>query len=347
MSAVSKSIFLIISFIIISCSSEDSGSDRGDKIDENPIAEPIDVLNLVSWHKIADTPVNEFNAHIVYQDKLYSLSERDTYVFDFILAEWTLLASDTANILSNFSSGLKINFIRNGKWSMFTQRGLYEFDFELNSWSVIKQFPLANGLFSISGFYAEQDEAIYFLDKSNGNKTIYKFDLTTNELEEYSTYINTGNRGDCYNGSLTLDNSNYYVTPSSGTGRSNEIIISKFSEDFTSLISVNNLVTENDLDSSVALQFDDYIIFGLGGIPTVDGADGTVTYAKSTLKFYAYDTLSTVFTEMSTPFYESCWGADVVVYNNEYYLINGRTIKDEKTEFRNKIEKITFDFTTK
>lgn len=344
MKAINKSIIVIISLFFISCSTEDNDIEVAK---ENPIEESVDILDLVKWQKIADTPVPNFQAHIVHENKLFSLSIKDTYVFDFELAQWTLLATDSDSVFPNYGlGGLKVNFIRNEKWNMFTEKGLYEFDFQLNKWSVIKEFPQVNGLFSISGFYVEEDIAIYFLDKSNGNDTIYKYDLLTNELLSHSNYINTGDRGETYNGSLKVENSYYYITPGSGTGRSNEILISKFNEDFTTLVPVGNFVTENDMANSVAVQYGNYIIFGLGGTATLDSSTGIITDIRPTLKFYAYDTVNDVFTEMSSPFYESCWAANVIVHNNEYYLINGHTIKNQKVELRTKIEKIEFNFIT-
>lgn len=344
MKLINLSVLLIIGMFLLSCSKEDNTNDSNSEVD-TPIAERVEVLNLINWETIADTPVENFDSHIVHENKLFSFSDKDTYVFDFESANWTLLATDADNVIPNISYGTKVNFIRNGKWNMFTERGLYAFDFELNNWSVIKAFPQSNGLFAIAGFYVEEDMAIYFVDNSNGNDTIYKFDLETNELILHGEYDNMGDRGSTYNGSLVVNNSYYHVKPDNGTGSSNKILISKFNDDFTNLTPINELITENDLDSSVAIKYGNYIIFGQGGVPSAD-TNGMITSDNATLKFYAYDVINDVFTEMPTPFYESCWGAEIVVQNNEFYLINGRTIKNQKGEARNKIEKIEFDFIT-
>tara|TARA_R110002074_G_scaffold59183_2_gene144275 strand:+ start:68062 stop:69120 length:1059 start_codon:yes stop_codon:yes gene_type:complete len=351
MKLINLSILFTIGMFLISCSKEDSNNDSNSGVAnpdtevDTPIVEQIEVLNLIKWEIIAETPVEKFDAHIVHGNKLFSLSNQSTYEFDFESANWTLLATDTENVLPNISYSTKVNFIRNGKWNMFTERGLFVFDFELNNWSVIKEFPQSNGIFATAGFYANEDNAIYFVDNSNGNDTIYKFDLVTNELLLHGEYVNVGDRGSTYNGSLVVNNSFYHVKPANGTGTSDKISISKFNDNFTNLNSINELITENDLDGSVAINYGNYIIFGLGGVPSSD-ANGMITSDSTTLKFYSYDVINNVFTEMPTPFYESCWGAEIVVFNNEFYLINGRTIKNQQGEARNKIEKIEFDFIT-
>lgn len=340
MKVVYQSIFFIISMFLISCSSDESKNENNLE-DENPTEEPIKVLNLVNIEKIADTPVSIFRSHIVHNNKLFSVSYNDTYVFDFELATWTLLDTNTENVFLNYRFGDPVvNFIRNGDWHMFTESGLFVFDFELSKWSVVKAFPQTNGLFSTAGFYIEEDMAVYFVDNSNGNDTIYKFDLLTNELLMHGEYVNEYFSGNTYNGSLVLSNSYYHVKP-----RSQGIIISKFNEDFTDLSLINDFDTKTYLINSIAISFENYIIFGLGGSATQD-ANGNITKDDSTLKFYAYDTVNDSFAEMPSQFYESCRGAEVVMYNNEFYLINGSTIKNQKSEYRNIIEKLEFDFIT-
>lgn len=338
MKIINKSIFFIIIMFLMSCTTE---NDTNNSItnEENQIEEPIQVLNFVNSQKIADTPVERFDSHIVHENKLFSLSDGDTYLFDFESANWTLLSTD--NVLSDYEFGVPvINFIRNGKWNMFTEKGLFEFDFVLLNWTVIKAFPQVNGLFTTAGFYIEDDNAIYFIDKSNRNDTIYKFDLLTNELLNHGEYVNEGDRGTTYNSALALNNSYYHMKQSL-----NGFSIFRFSEDFTDLSFTREFASKNDFSGSIAMSFENYIIFGLGGSIGVD-TNGLVIDDDSTLEFYAYDTIKNVFSEMRTPFYESCKDANVVTYNNEFYLINGRTVKDEKSEARNIIEKIEFDFIT-
>jgi hypothetical protein len=332
----------------MSCATEDNNSDVNSE-DEN-VEEPVEVLNFINSQKIADTPVDFFDSQIVYENKLFSLRDKDTYVFDFELVTWTLLETNAENVFpTNGFNGEAINFIRNSKWNMFTERGLFEFDFELNNWAAIKVFPSLNGLFSTSGFYLEEDLAIYFIDHSNGNNTIYKFDLVTNELLNHGEYVNVGNRGITNNGSLVINNSYYYLRPVVATGasvgRTDGILISKFNEDFTSLNTINQLKVDNFVSDGVAMSYKDDIIFGLGGDLSID-TNGLVKDVSATFKFFTYNTINDSFTEMATPFYEYCGRADIIVYNDEFYLINGITIKNNKTEFRKKIEKLEFDFIT-
>lgn len=349
MKVVNKSIFFIITMFLLSCSSKDDNTDNitndENQVDEPQVDEPIveskEVLNLINWETISDTPVEIFHSHIVHENKLFSLSYKDTYVFDFELATWNLIATGTNNVLPVNGFGIPaINFIRNGKWNMFTERGLFEFDFELKNWSVIKGFPQVNGLFTTQGFYVEEDLAIYFVDNSNKNETIYKYDLETNELILHSEHDNEGSNGITHNGSLLINNTYYHAKP-----YSNGFIISKFNEDFTDLSLINSITANSSLSGSIAVPYGNYIIFGQGGAPTF-GSDGMLESFNPTLKFYAYDTVNDVFTEMPSPFYESCRGAKVIVYNNEFYVINGFTIRNQKSEARNIIEKIEFDFVT-
>lgn len=337
-----KHLSLIASLLIFIClvaCSKDSKNIDDEPIDENQMKneeEPIELLNLINWTKIADTPAQRFRAHIVHKDKLFSVSDKETYVFDFQTADWTLLGTDS-DLPDLWNGGQTINFMRNGKWYMFNRRAFYEFDFDLKDWQVIDSFSQSNFL-STEGFYVEEDNALYIVDQVNNNDKIYKYDLLTNELMVHGSFISENHRGWTFNSSLLIDNSHYYIRP---YGHLNDkgILISKFQEDFTNLVSLNIYEFEKEMDDSVAMSFGEYIIVGLGGTSSAE-------YDYTSKKFYAYNTTNNELTEMPTSFYESCFGADIVEYKNEFYLINGSTIKNQNIEFRNTIEKLEFDFIT-
>ncbi len=334
MKLIKRSVWLVISLLSVACSSDSTDATPTEAIDEEV---EIEVLDLVNVQTIADTPIPDFDSFLVFRDKLYAVKAKDTYVFDFTLTTWSFLGTDTD--MPNFlDSGF--SFLRNGKWNLFTGGGLFEFDFDLEDWKVIDLFPQSNSLFYVNGFYLESEEALFFTDRANGNDTIYKYDLLTNELILYSTYNNEGYHGGIANNSFVVNGSHYLIE----LERSNLPSIYKFNDDFTELNSINNYSIENQLDGGVAMNFENYIIFGLGGIPTSDGEN--ITRDPSTLKFYSYDVVNNIFAEMQSSLYESCRAANLVTYNNEFYLINGRTIKNQKSEARNSIEKIEFDFIT-
>ncbi|WP_234859494.1 hypothetical protein [Aquimarina aquimarini] len=334
---IKRVIWLIIVLFSVACSKDDTN--EGPSQNENEEVEVLeDILDIVSIETIAETPIPKFDSYIVRGDEAFFVKGKDTYVFDFRSATWTFLGTDT-DMPDYLDLGQGVSFIRNGKWNLLVDKGLFEFDFNLQDWQVIDLFPQVNGIFSVEGFYIEADNAVYYVDPSNGNEIIYKYDLLTNQTSSYSTRVNDGAYGTISNNAFIVNNSFYYLT----LGDWNNMLVSKFNEDFTTLDIINDYETEYFLDSSVAMLLDDNIIFGFGGVPSVDNNE-TVIYAPSTLKFYYYNITKNTFTEMPTPFYESCYGAMVVSYNNEYYLINGNTITNKKIEARNTIEKIKFDF---
>ncbi|WP_435262215.1 hypothetical protein [Tenacibaculum sp. nBUS_03] len=336
MKIFSKLLFFIFLPPFIACSSE-AIDDNKNTDEPSPI---VKVLDIVNSEKIADTPSLNLNTHIVHKDNLFSVGEKSTYMFDFQAASWTLISTD--NKTPNGGAG-SINFIRNEKWYMFTVNGLYEFNFSNKEWKTIKSISNSTGLFSAEGFYIEADQAIYFTSPENSNTNIYKYNLITNELSTHKVNGSIGLYGGVtYNNSLIINNTYYNIRPSANT-----ITISKFNEDFTSLTTINTFKGKQGIDfsQSTAIKYGNYIIFGLGGVPTVDN-NNSIINDPSVLSFYYYDTVNEVFTEMPTPFYESCRLGSLITYKNEFYLIDGKTIKNKKNLLRNKIEKLEFDFVT-
>ncbi len=338
MKLLARSVCLFVIIFLTACSSE-SANEATIPVDDEVAEEetPKEVLDLVNVQTIANTPIPGFDSFLVFGDKVYTVKAKDTYVFDFTLATWSFLGTDQD--MPDFLN-LGISFLRNGKWNLFTEGGLFEFDFDLEDWKAIDRFPQANGIFYTDGFYIAAEEAIYFIDRANGNDTIYKYDLQTNELISHSSYDNKGDYGGISNNTFTINGSNYLLKLEAYT----QPAIYKFNDDFSELLFVNEYRTEDQLDGGIAMQLGNYIIFGLGGIPSANG--DVITSDPSTLKFYSYDVLNDVFAEMPSSFYESCRVANLVTYNNEFYVLNGFTIKDQRSEARNTFEKIEFEVVT-
>lgn len=331
-----KGISFIFTITLMACSSNED-SDIISTIDPDPIVEePVATLDFVNAEFVAETPSTDLNTCFVHNDKMYATAGDETYVFDFGQKAWSLLTIDADTPKTTFDIGF--NLIREGKWYRLIRKGLYVFDFELNDWEVIKSFPLSDSVYSILGYYVESDDAVYLVDKINRREIIYKYDLLTNEFIAHSTFENNAGWYPISENAFIINDTKYVVHLSNW----NKMKVSKFNEDFTVFKSINELETENYLDESVACQFGENIIFGLGGVPTSD-ADGNITRDPSTLNFYFYNTITDAFGTMSTPFYESCRDAHLVTYNNEYYLVGGRTITNNKSEPRITIEKLQFE----
>ena len=329
---------LILIILLCSCSKENSGKDINSEDETAVMEESVEILDFIGAEIIAETPVPDFNTHVVFGDKLYSISMEDTYAFDFDLAKWTLLTSDSETPSTDFDYG--IDFMRNGKWNRFMKNGLYEFDFDLLDWTEIKKIPfLPYEIFSAEGFYVEEDDAIYFIDQVNSKDEIFKYDLISNELIIHSTFSEEGGWFPVSKSSFKI-NDTYYVVSLSAR---NTMKISKFDENFTTFETLNKQQIANSFDTGVAAQFENNIVFGLGGVPSAD-SDNIIDFDPSNLKFFLYDTDKNIFSEMPTPFYESCRAARLVTYNNEFYLINGATIKNSQSEIRNTIEKLEFGY---
>ncbi|WP_155941657.1 hypothetical protein [Maribacter sp. Hel_I_7] len=336
MKNIGKSVCFILAIISMACSSSDDATVTApvEAIPEE-IA-PVETLDFVNAEFVADMPVSQFNTSFVYDDKIYATVEDETYAFDIGSKTWSLLTTDTDTPKTTFDIGL--NFIRDGKWYRLIRKGLFVFDFELNDWEVIKSFPLSDLIYSIQGYYVEAENAVYVLDQINRAEIIYKYDLLTNELMEHSTFDNNAGWYPISENAFIINDTRYVAHLNDWE----DMEISKFNEDYTVFETINVLETENYLDEGVACQFGDYIIFGLGGVPTGD-ANGNITRDPSTLNFHYYNTITDTFGTMNTPFYESCRDAQLVTYNNEYYLIGGLTITNNRTEFRSTIEKLQFE----
>ncbi|WP_127141997.1 hypothetical protein [Flagellimonas marinaquae] len=331
--------------LFIGCSSGDSNEilnpDAAEEETESPIENPNPsnegVLDLVSVQYVADTPKLAMDLHLVLGNSLYSIKGQDTYVFNFDTTVWTYLGSDPD--LPNFiASG--ISFLRNGLWTIFTSRGLYEFDFSLQDWKAIDVFPL-NENFYISAFYIEEQDAIYYVDPANGNRTIYKYLLDTNESIAQGGYGLNGNFS-LVSPNTFVHNNGYYITYVTDE----EVFeVHKFSSDFTKLEMVNSYNVGHSLDNGVAMLFEDYIIFGLGGVSNLN-EDLSVTFLRSDRRFYFYDLVNDKFLDIPSYFYEGRMNASLVTYNNEFYLINGFTIENNQNEPKLSMEKLKFNHVT-
>lgn len=335
MKTLFKITYLFTLILFFSCSSEDVNQPDTDPIDETT-EESKEVLDLVDIDTIATTPDSNFYSFIVHEDKLYTVKAGETQVFDFNTSKWTLIVND-ADMPSYYDTG--ISFIRNGKWNLLTSKGLFEYNFELKDWKVLDRYSGSKSIFYLQGLYVESEDMVYFIDQANGNDNIYKYDLKQKEYIIHSTFENNSSNGEIQNGAFTIDGIHYILKLEDY----NEIGIYKFNEDFSELKLVNNYRTEKFLDSSIALQYGNYIIFGLGGIPSADNND-IITHDPSNLKFYAYNVKKDSFSEAPTQFYQSRRNAKLVTYNNNFYLINGFTIENKKSKKVNLIEQIEFNF---
>lgn len=340
MKIIVKGILLFLTFITLSCSSE-VDNDSMPIIDNTPIEkEVIEGLDFVGATLVEDTLDKSFSACFVHEDKMYATAEDETYMFEFATNTWSLLATDVDTPDSDFELG--INFIRNNKWHRLIRKGLFVYDFETANWERVKLLTNTLGIFSNEGFYVEEDDAVYFVDQTNGKENIFIYDLLSNELSIHSTYVNDGGWYPISTNAFTKNDTNYIVSLSGWKSMK----ISKFNDDFTTFETINNFGTENHLDDSVACQYGDYFIFGLGGVPTGDG-EGNIISDPSTLNFFYYNILNNTFGTMSTPFYESRRSAQLVTYNNEFYLVGGYTIKNGKSEITTKVEKLEFKIVEK
>lgn len=331
-----KTISLLTLLFFLSCSSEDVNQPNSEPTGNETNEQQKEVLDLIKVDTIATTPDLNFYSFLVHQDKLYAVKSGETQVFDFSTSKWSLLVNDT-DLPSYYDTG--ISFIRNGKWNLLTSKGLFEYNFELKDWKVLSWYSGSKNIFYLQGLYIESQDMVYFIDQANGNDDIYKYDLKKNEYIVHSEFNNIGNYGEIHNGAFTIDGIHYILKLDSY----NKMGIYKFNEDFSELTLVNNYSTKKFLDSSVALKYGDNIIFGLGGIPSVDNND-IITHDPSNLKFYSYNVKNNLFSEAPTQFYQPRRNAKLITYNNNFYLINGFTIKDKKSERMNLIEKIKFDF---
>lgn len=339
MNKIIKSTFLLLTFLIFSCSSdtEDDGLILDETKEEKEVIEGIDFVGATL---VDDTFGKSIGDCFVHGDKMYTTVEDETYMFDFATNSWSLIATDDDTPDPDYELG--INFIRNDKWYRLVRKGLYTYDFEMANWDRVQVLTNTLGIFSKEGFYVEEDNAVYFVDQTNGKENIFVYDLLTNELNIHSTYSNDGGWYPISSNAFTKNNTNYIVSLSGWESMK----ISNFNEDFTTFETINSLETENFLDDGVACQFGDYFIFGLGGVPTVD-SEGNIISDPSTLNFYYYNVLTDTFGTMDTPFYESRRSAKLVTYNNEHYLVGGFTIKNGRSEISTKVEKLEFKIVTK
>lgn len=342
-----KVLLLTMSLFFSSCSKKSSIDEKPSEDDNVVLEEQLEVLDFINVETISETPITKFNSHFLNNDKLYSISDDKTYMYDFIENTWTLLSTDSNTPSGNYFE-LGLNFLRNGKWNRLISDGLFVFDFNSNDWNLIKAIPfLPYEIFTTSeGFYIQEEDAIYFVDTANSKEEIFKFDLSVNELTVHDTFLNDGGYFPLSKSSHEINDSYYVVSViNENLAGPKTMKISKFTDDFSNLETLNKIKTENDLESGIALRYGDNLIFGLGGIPSSDSNE--IIYDPSTLKFFLYDVSKNSFSEMPTPFYESCRNAKLVTYNNEYYLIGGFTIKNNQSVLRNSIEKIEFGFVMK
>lgn len=335
MKTLLKTISLLTLLFFLSCSSEDVNQPNSEPTGDETNEQQKEVLDLVKVDTIANTPESDFYSFITYQDKLYTVKGGETQVFDFSTSKWSLLVND-ADLPSYYDTG--ISFIRNGKWNLLTSKGLFEYNFELKDWKVLSRYSGSKNIFYLQGLYIESQDMVYFIDQANGNDDIYKYDLKKNEYIVHGEFNNTGGHGEIHNGAFTIDGVHYILKLDSFS----KLGIYKFSDDFSKLTLINQHSTPEILAGSVSLQHKEQIIFGLGGSVSVDSND-IITSESSNLNFYSYDIKNNTFSEAPTKFYQPRYYAKLATYNNEFYLLNGRTIKDNKTEEVNLIEKIKFD----
>lgn len=334
---MNKLAILILIIVLSSCSKDKAEINSNTEVD---VQEPIILLDLVSVEKTSDTPNDDMGASIINNDKLFIIDNQKTYEYDFVQATWNLISEDE-NLPENWIFYSSINIMRNGKWNIFCDRGLFEFDFELKDWKVVQSFPIVNGIFSTHGFY--KDDVIYFVDNSSGNDNIYKYDFESKEVTIHGNYENMGNRNTLSKQVFKIGNTFYYLTQTS-IG----FTFYKFSTDFKNLELLfpidGSIVPEmQSLPNGVAFIEGENIIFGISGTATSD-TDGNLYNSVVNKELYFYNTNTNDLGVMPSSFYDECHNGSVVSHNNEHYLLYGYRVKEKKKEYRKTMERMYFDY---
>lgn len=340
---MSRIFIICLLFIFISCSKESTSTST---TQEQEIEEPVFVLDAINVETLSDSPEGFSRTKMIYNDKLYTVYEDKTFMYDLKSNTWSLiLGSDIDLDNTHFYFGNHTNFIKDNKWYLLSDRELLEYNFEQNDWTKIETFPISNGRFYVHGIF--KDDAIYFVDKGNGNPDIYKYDFETSNVTTIGSYDNPGDRGPLSNSIFEINGSYYYAQILARGMR-----FSKFSSDFENLETLNEFNYENNFDNAFSgastWVYDDKIIFGLGGSITQDSNGETIVNSLINNKLFSYDTKTNEFSSLeNTPIEEACIAAQTFSYNNEYYLFDGITINNEKVERRNLLQKLTFNIVEK
>ncbi len=328
-----KKVFLVAILIFcFGCSKNDS-----ETVDTNPISEeePEIVLDLVATETLGTTPFSKAWQYIVHEDILYVVDDTNTYSFDLITKQWETI-SDLQVEVTNFAPFLSsISFIREGKWCLFSSRGLWEFDFDLNMWNEIPVFS-PDTFFNPKGFYV--DNLLHFVSNANGNDKIYTYDFATNSVSEQGTFEMSGNRGEITQPVFKVGNDYFTVLYTDG------FAVYKYGENFKTMELINKY-NAFPLSNCSAFLFEDKLVFGLAGSATVD-LDGNYLSSNISDALYYYDIEKNEFGQLPSPFSEARYGALPFAYGNEYFLMGGTTVIEEKIVTRTSIEKLTFEYVT-
>ncbi len=323
-------LFVFLSILFIGCSKSNSDS-------ESPIVpeeEPTTTIDLVSTSIIGETPFDLADQYIIHNKLLYVVANRETYRYGFSSKEWELLTEVDEQMAysSVFAGG--ISFIRNGKWHLFGFSGMWVFDFETLEWNELPVIT-AEQLFNPKGFYV--DDNLYFVSNANGNDKIYRYDFETNVVSTIGSFEVSGLRGEISQ-AVFASGPNFYTLLYTTDG----LTVYRFIENFQTMEKLGSYKVF-PLESGIAYLKDDLIIFGLGGSVTVD-REGNYTQEDLQDQLYYFDLTEQAFGELATPFKEKRHAALSFTYDNEFYLLGGRTVINETITPRNTMEKLVFDY---
>ncbi len=334
---------LMACFVLFLACSKDSTLDTKTATQPEPEqeVEKQQLLNLTHVQGLATPPFETPATSIDYEGKLYVVGDGNTYTYDFSSDQWNLIYERIANPLNNGWFNSDISFLRDGRWFVYSHYGLWSFDFVEKEWMLEHRTEIGEGFHFPTGTYL--NGTLYIFDRASRDDTIYTYDFENHQLVEHGSFDNPGFWGFIRNPIFKVGAKLYYLHLTAGGGYYNDISVYEINTDFKNMTLLDTYRVERTLADSAAFLYDGKIIFGLGGDVSGDGNGNITTYGIND-KFNYYDPQSNTFHEMPDSFYEGRINSLPATYNNESYLLNGRTIKNNESENKTTLDKLTFEF---
>ncbi|WP_396632573.1 hypothetical protein [Maribacter sp. R86514] len=316
---------LLIIMMILGC------SNKNENIEEN-IIESVNLLTITNSSSVSNTPFSKPAEAIIYEDNLYSISDLNTYKYNFESNIWETINTNNLNVANTKDSN--VSFIKDSKWYIINRKGLWTFDFSANKWEILKEFT-DNLLLASSGVY--HNDSLYIF--SNIYDNVYKYNFENNSLILHSTFTQKPVYGILTKTILKIKGSYYYLRLTNG----GKMAIYKWIDDFTNFELLNEFKYEDWLTGGSAFVFNDNIVFGLGG-DIVTGVHGGIASFSLNDKFYYYDIINNESKKIENSFYTGTFNALPIEYNNKFYLLGGTTILNREIIYRNTLDQIEFKF---
>lgn len=326
-----KILSAIITLTLFACTSDNNNPE------EENNTEPINILTLTNSESASIAPFIKPRERIIFENNLYVVDRLKTYKYDFNSSNWEILNQNNTELDFGVADypyfDFNISFIRNGKWYIINRRALWSFDFTTHIWTNIKSFGNSELLQPI-GIY-DKDTLYIFSDIFS---TIYTYNFETNSLIEHSTFEERPNYGQLVKSIFKINGITYF-TKINGYDK---IQIYKWNNNYTEFELLNEYQA-NYIAQGSGFVFNDKIIFGLGGEASADG-NGNITGYNLNDKFYYYDTTKNEFGIIKNSFYQGRYVSLPIEYNNEYYLLGGKTVSNNQVTDIETLDKLYFEY---